>query len=88
MEKLVSNWCNSKLLPESYVFPSDTRPGKVIVPSCNTVPVIDLSKAETQNRTDIVEQILKASEEFGFFQVNTWGKRIIIDFLGPITFLI
>ncbi|XWS31435.1 hypothetical protein CRYUN_Cryun23aG0075500 [Craigia yunnanensis] len=73
MEKLVSGWCNSKPLPESYIFPSETRPGKVIVPSCNTIPVIDLSKAETQNRTDRVQQILKASEEFGFFQVVNHG---------------
>ncbi|XVF21600.1 hypothetical protein REPUB_Repub12eG0103800 [Reevesia pubescens] len=73
MEKLVSSWCNNKTLPESYIFPPETRPGKLIVPSCNTIPVIDLSKAEGQNRTDIVQQILNASEEFGFFQVVNHG---------------
>ncbi|XP_022727794.1 hyoscyamine 6-dioxygenase-like [Durio zibethinus] len=73
MEKLVSNWCKSKPLPESYIFPPETRPGKLLVPICNTIPVIDLSKAEGQNRTDIIQQILKASQEFGFFQVVNHG---------------
>ncbi|XVE72953.1 hypothetical protein DITRI_Ditri11bG0078900 [Diplodiscus trichospermus] len=73
MEKLVSCWCASKPLPESYIFPPETRPGKLVVPDCNTIPVIDLSKVEAQNRADIVQQILKACEEFGFFQVINHG---------------
>lgn len=77
MEKLVSSWCDGKTLPESYIFPPETRPGILTVPSCKTIPVIDLNRADVQNRTDIVQQILKASQEFGFFQVNTRGKRFI-----------
>lgn len=69
MEKLVSMWYKNQSLPEDYVFPPETRPGKSIVPLRN-VPVIDLSQAVGHNRTDIVQQILKASNEFGFFQVS------------------
>ncbi|MBA0704966.1 hypothetical protein Golax_017187, partial [Gossypium laxum] len=73
MEKLVSSWSKNKPLPESYIFPPETRPGNLIVPTCKTIPVIDLCNAEGRNRTDIVQQILKASQEYGFFQVVNHG---------------
>ncbi|XVF21601.1 hypothetical protein REPUB_Repub12eG0104000 [Reevesia pubescens] len=73
MEKLVSSWYKDKPMPESYIFPPETRPGKNIIPRSYTIPVIDLSKALGHDRTDIVQQILKASQEFGFFQVVNHG---------------
>ncbi|KAK8717966.1 hypothetical protein V6N13_045216 [Hibiscus sabdariffa] len=73
MEKLVSSWYKNKPLPESYIFPPETRPGNLTVPTCKTIPVIDLGKAEGRNRTRIVQQICKASEEYGFFQVVNHG---------------
>ncbi|GMI91190.1 hypothetical protein HRI_002788300 [Hibiscus trionum] len=73
MEKLVSSWYKNKTLPESYIFPPETRLGNLIVPPCKTIPVIDLSKAEGQNRTHIVQQICKASQEYGFFQFVNHG---------------
>ncbi|KAK8717965.1 hypothetical protein V6N13_045215 [Hibiscus sabdariffa] len=69
MEKLVSSWYKNKSLPESYKFPPETRPGNLFVPTSKTIPVIDL----VQNRADIVRQILKSSEEYGFFQVVNHG---------------
>ncbi|KAL4379750.1 hypothetical protein GQ457_02G003780 [Hibiscus cannabinus] len=77
MENLVSSWCQNKPVPESYIFPPETRPGKLInVPSCKTIPVIDLGKAEGQDRTDIVQQILNAGEELLImgFQKMCWIK--------------
>ncbi|KAK8532497.1 hypothetical protein V6N12_053937 [Hibiscus sabdariffa] len=68
MEKLVSNWFNDQALPQSYIFPPETRPGNHTIPGCSTIPVVDLSKASGLDRTGIVQQILKASREFGFFQ--------------------
>ncbi|KAJ0054055.1 hypothetical protein Pint_01739 [Pistacia integerrima] len=73
MEKLVSMWYKDESLPENYIFPPETRPGKSIVPLCNTIPVIDLSQAVGHNRTDTIQQILKASKEFGFFQITNHG---------------
>ncbi|XWS46962.1 hypothetical protein CRYUN_Cryun14cG0112800 [Craigia yunnanensis] len=73
MEKLVSSWYNDKSLPDSYMFPPETRPGKLLFPKCNNVPIVDISKALDHNRTDTVQQILKASQEFGFFQVINHG---------------
>lgn len=63
MEKLVSSWYNVQSLPENYIFPPETRPGKEIVPICNKIPVVDLEG------TDATWKILKAIQEFGFFQV-------------------
>ncbi|XP_059663747.1 hyoscyamine 6-dioxygenase-like [Cornus florida] len=74
MEKLVSNWYSTvQSLPESYVLPPDQRPGKLIVPLCKTIPVIDLGKAVGHDQSNIVQQILDASQEFGFFQVINHG---------------
>ncbi|XP_039021675.1 hyoscyamine 6-dioxygenase-like [Hibiscus syriacus] len=73
MEKLVSSWFNDRPLPQSYIFPPDTRPGNHIIPGCSTIPVVDLGKASGCDRTGIVQQILEASREFGFFQVINHG---------------
>ncbi|KAK8654215.1 hypothetical protein V6N13_128188 [Hibiscus sabdariffa] len=73
MEKLVSSWYKNKTLPQSYIFPPETRPGNLIVPTCKTILVIDLGSTVDQSRTRIVQQILKASQEYGFFQVINHG---------------
>ena len=70
MEKLISNWCNTvKSLPQEYVFPEDTRPGDKIVPNFENCPIIDLEKAISEDRNDIIQQILQASQDCGLFQV-------------------
>ncbi|OMP09751.1 Oxoglutarate/iron-dependent dioxygenase [Corchorus olitorius] len=68
--KLVSSWCYDGSLPESYVMPPETRPGKSIVPLGKSIPVIDF---QHMDRNEIVEQIMKAGEEYGFFQVINHG---------------
>ncbi|PWA93518.1 2'-deoxymugineic-acid 2'-dioxygenase [Artemisia annua] len=74
MDKLLSSWSSSaKSLPESYVFPVDSRPGDTNVPFCNTFPVIDLEAALANDRHDAIQQILKACQDFGFFQVINHG---------------
>ncbi|XWS31436.1 hypothetical protein CRYUN_Cryun23aG0075600 [Craigia yunnanensis] len=72
MEKLVSNWCKDQSLPESYIFPPETRPGKLSIPSDDTIPVVDLGEASI-NRSNTIQKVLKASQEFGFFQVVNHG---------------
>lgn len=72
-EKLVSSWYNVvQPLPETYIFPLDVRPGKLStspsISNCN-IPVIDLG-SQGHDRDQIIQQILEASQEFGFFQVN------------------
>ena len=70
MENLVSSWSinGGSSLPETYIFPIDKRPGKLTVPLSKSIPIIDL---EIQDQTNIIHQILKASQDYGFFQVHT-----------------
>ncbi|KAJ1413951.1 Oxoglutarate/iron-dependent dioxygenase [Sesbania bispinosa] len=70
-QMLVSTWFNvHSSVPLSYVQPPESRPGKVISPSGKTIPVIDLGG---HDHAHIKKYILKASEEYGFFQVINHG---------------
>ena len=64
MEHLVSSWYNDRSLPESYILPPEDRPG--MLPLGKNIPVVDLGAPD---QTDILQQILEASQEFGMFQV-------------------
>lgn len=69
MEKLVSSWSSVQNLPEDYIFPVEQRPGEEFsVPVCKAIPVIDLGEA-SHDRAGIIQQIINASQDFGFFQV-------------------
>ncbi|XP_058077926.1 protein DMR6-LIKE OXYGENASE 2-like [Magnolia sinica] len=81
MEKLVSSRVNKQSVPESYVFPPEKRPGDVAVRTCNSIPVIDLGGSD---QAEVIEQILRACEEYGFFQLVNHGvpEKSINDMMG------
>ncbi|GMP25597.1 hypothetical protein CsSME_00002391 [Camellia sinensis var. sinensis] len=73
MEVLLSNRPIVQSLPDSYVLPPDRRPGMVNVPIGKDIPVIDFQTiADPDDRIEVVQQILKACQEFGLFQVHTY----------------
>ncbi|RHN44490.1 putative hyoscyamine (6S)-dioxygenase [Medicago truncatula] len=79
--KLVSSWYNlHSSVPQSYVQPPERQPCNAVhVLSTNQkVPVIDLGG---HDRDDIIRNIIKASEEYGFFQVVNHGvaKELMDD---------
>ncbi|XP_027123007.1 hyoscyamine 6-dioxygenase-like [Coffea arabica] len=70
MASLLSSWSsNLQCLPANYVVPAAKRPGK-LAPISMDIPVNDLSDT---NRTDLVQKIMKANQEFGIFQVINHG---------------
>ncbi|XP_020231529.1 protein DOWNY MILDEW RESISTANCE 6-like [Cajanus cajan] len=73
MEKLLSNGFNVESLPEDYIFPPELRPGNLKIPFSSNIPVIDLNEAQNGDRSNTIQKIIKASEEFGFFQVINHG---------------
>ncbi|XP_030935951.1 hyoscyamine 6-dioxygenase-like [Quercus lobata] len=79
MEHLVSSWYNDRSLPESYILPPEDRPG--MLPLGKNIPVVDLG---AHDQTDILQQILEASQEFGMFQVINHGvpSNLIDEAMG------
>ncbi|KAI9119112.1 hypothetical protein K1719_009787 [Acacia pycnantha] len=75
MEKLISSWYNVRAVPEDFIFPPETRPGNLHVPIGEVIPVIDLSEAEQGDRTPTIQKILRAYQEFGFFQAINHRKN-------------
>lgn len=67
-QKILSSWPNLQFVPESFVHPPEKRPGKLLVsPTCKpNIPVVDLG---AHDHTQIIHHIMKATQEFGFFQV-------------------
>ncbi|KAK1563870.1 hypothetical protein Q3G72_034252 [Acer saccharum] len=59
-------------LPENYVLPPERRLGEVKFSpgKSNNIPVLDLGG---HDRNEIIQQITKASQGFGFFQVINHG---------------
>ncbi|XP_061344235.1 hyoscyamine 6-dioxygenase-like [Gastrolobium bilobum] len=80
--KLVSSWYNlHSSVPPSYVQPPERRPGNAVIATGINIPVIDIGG---HDRDDIIRDVMKASEEFGFFQVINHGvsKELVEDTLG------
>lgn len=76
MDKLLSNGFNVRSLPENYIFPPELRPGNLTIPFSSNIPIIDLNEAQNGDRTNTIHQIIKAAEEFGFFQVINHGISV------------
>ncbi|KAL2510813.1 2-oxoglutarate (2OG) and Fe(II)-dependent oxygenase superfamily protein [Abeliophyllum distichum] len=70
MEDHVARWFDVQSVPLSHTFPPENRPGKLPFPTCSAIPIINLSNPE---RLDTVQKIIKASLNFGFFQVINHG---------------
>ncbi|WCJ38369.1 2-oxoglutarate (2OG) and Fe(II)-dependent oxygenase superfamily protein [Euphorbia peplus] len=70
MDKLVSRCCNGESVPKDCVFPPHLRPRNFTFCASDSTPVIDLGGLD---RAATVVQILKASQDFGFFQVVNHG---------------
>ncbi|KAL5095763.1 hypothetical protein RYX36_000090 [Vicia faba] len=69
--KYVSSWYNlHPKVPDSYVQPLDRRPCNAVISTNKTIPVIDLAG---NDRDEIIRNIIKSSEEYGFFQVVNHG---------------
>jgi hypothetical protein len=66
--KLVSSWYNHlSSVPQPYVQPPERRPCNAVLSTNKKIPVIDLGG---HDRDDIIRNIIKSSEEYGFFQVQ------------------
>ncbi|XP_020237103.1 hyoscyamine 6-dioxygenase [Cajanus cajan] len=70
-QMLLSSWYHvHSSVPPSYVQLPENRPGRVVSSLHKAIPVIDLGSHDPAHTTN---QMLKASEDYGFFQVINHG---------------
>ncbi|PSS14009.1 Hyoscyamine 6-dioxygenase [Actinidia chinensis var. chinensis] len=73
MSVLLSNWSkHAHAVPASYVLQQEKRP-KNLNAVCKSIPVIDLGQLGGPDRADVLQQIMKACQDFGIFQVINHG---------------
>ncbi|KAL4588075.1 hypothetical protein LXL04_000954 [Taraxacum kok-saghyz] len=73
MAVLISNWSSVQSLPENYVFPPERRPGAEEIQASKDIPIINLEGINGSERSEIIQHIIKASQDFGLFQVINHG---------------
>ncbi|KAJ1417491.1 Non-heme dioxygenase N-terminal domain [Sesbania bispinosa] len=56
-----------------YSHQNQSRPGNLNIPVSSNIPVIDICEEQKGDRTNTIQKIIKAAEEFGFFQVINHG---------------
>ncbi|KAJ9547994.1 hypothetical protein OSB04_020537 [Centaurea solstitialis] len=61
-------WFDVKSVPEGYIMSKELRPNNLDSSFCDSIPIIDLENTS-------IEAIIKASQEFGFFNVINHGFR-------------
>ncbi|KAK1283124.1 2'-deoxymugineic-acid 2'-dioxygenase [Acorus calamus] len=78
-KNFLSSFVSHPTVPESYIYPPEKQPGKSIIPTGESIPVIDLGGRRGDHggqQFTLVEQIMKATQEFGFFQVINHGISV------------
>ncbi|GLJ42599.1 hypothetical protein SUGI_0882980 [Cryptomeria japonica] len=73
VDKLMSNGQNHLHVQDKYVFPPGERPDMSQVCHSYTFPVIDLKDLDGPHRVKVVNEIKRACEEGGFFQIINHG---------------
>ncbi|KAL9227588.1 hypothetical protein vseg_003261 [Gypsophila vaccaria] len=83
---LISTWSNGTTVPPKYVFPANRRPNHDAVVSSPRIPLIELEEEENQDWTKLVRKIVRATEEFGVFEVKDHGvSKKVMDETRKVT---
>jgi isopenicillin N synthase-like dioxygenase len=73
IEKLISNGVNHLEVQDKYILPLHERPHMSEVSSSEGIPVLDLQDLDGPNRPRLIQQVRRACEEDGFFQIVNHG---------------
>lgn len=68
--KLMSNGFNNLQVQGKFIRPSYERPHMSEVSYSQNIPVVDLNDLDGPNRTRVVQEIQRACEGYGSFQVH------------------
>lgn len=72
-------------VPSKYILPVSDRPEPKEPRTVNSklkLPVIDLARLHTSDRSQVLQTLAQACEEYGFFQVLSLPTSICSVFLG------
>jgi len=76
IEKLISSGINSSEVQDRYILPPHERPRMSEVCYSECIPVVDLGDLiDGPNRTRVIQEIRRACEENGFFQIINHGVK-------------
>lgn len=70
VEKLLCNGINNVEVQNKYILPPQEQPNMSQVSFCESIPVVDLKHLDGPSRTTVIQQIQRACQEDGFFQVQ------------------
>ncbi|GLJ42598.1 hypothetical protein SUGI_0882970 [Cryptomeria japonica] len=73
VEKLMSNGFNHLHVKENYIFPPNERPQMAEICRSYRIPIIDLKDLDGPARKSVVNEIKRACEQDGFFQIVNHG---------------
>jgi isopenicillin N synthase-like dioxygenase len=71
--KLMSNGINHLQVQDKYILPPSERPRMSEISYCEGLPVVDLKDLDGPYRSRVVQEIGRACEEGGFFQIVNHG---------------
>jgi isopenicillin N synthase-like dioxygenase len=83
-EKLLCNGINQVEVRDKYILPPHERPNMSQVSYSESIPVVDLKQLGGPNRSTVIQQIRRACQEDGFFQIVNHGvpETVVKNMMG------
>ena len=84
IERLLFNGVNNLEVKDKYILPPDQRPQLSELSLTASIPTVDLTDLEGPDRSGVIDEIRRACEDYGFFQIVNHGvpERLMEDMMN------